>query len=260
MGFRKFVLITGLSMILGGGMISAGAFAFLGFDISRMKMNEYERQTVNIEEDFTDIKIDADLADIRLELSDDGKCRVDFLIPEEKDHSAEVKEGCLSVFSRNDGKKDSANLFFQIPCVTLYLPEKEYTSLNISLTTGDVELPEKLCLRSADISVTAGSVTVASRLSDTLSVHTVTGSIGVEAVVLSGEMRLSCNTGEIELNDCDASSLYLSTNVGDIEGSLLSEKIFRVQNHFGDVDVPQCNSGGICDISCHTGDIEISLH
>ena len=52
---------------------------------------------------------------------------------------------------------------------------------------------------------------------------------------------------------------YIKTSTGDVEGTLLSEKIFSIHTSTGKVKVPNTNNGGTCEIKTSTGDIEIQI-
>ncbi len=47
--------------------------------------------------------------------------------------------------------------------------------------------------------------------------------------------------------------------MGDVKGTLLSEKAFFAESDTGDIDVPKTNVGGRCEITTDTGDIQIQI-
>ena len=53
--------------------------------------------------------------------------------------------------------------------------------------------------------------------------------------------------------------LGVSTDTGDVTGSLLSAKVFVVTTDTGTVQVPKSTAGGRCEISTDTGDIRITV-
>ncbi len=53
--------------------------------------------------------------------------------------------------------------------------------------------------------------------------------------------------------------LFIKTSTGDVEGSLLADKVFIVNTDTGEVDVPKTTSGGKCEIKTDTGDVEINI-
>ena len=63
----------------------------------------------------------------------------------------------------------------------------------------------------------------------------------------------------MRLEDCDAGELLISTDTGDVHGTLLTEKIFLVRSSTGEIHVPETVSGGKCKITTSTGDIHIEI-
>ena len=53
--------------------------------------------------------------------------------------------------------------------------------------------------------------------------------------------------------------LKIITSTGDIEGTLLSDKVFIVKSSTGDIDVPSSITSGMCEITTSTGDIEVRV-
>ena len=50
-----------------------------------------------------------------------------------------------------------------------------------------------------------------------------------------------------------------SGDTGDVEGSLLSEKIFYTETSIGNIRVPKGTSGGMCEVETDTGDISFTI-
>ena len=67
------------------------------------------------------------------------------------------------------------------------------------------------------------------------------------------------STGDVIFNKSDAGEIYIETDIGDISGTLLTNKIFIYDADTGDVKLPSVMSGGKCQIETDTGDIEISI-
>ncbi len=191
------------------------------------------------------------------------------------------------------------NLFsFESPKITIYLPADMLVSLSVSGNTGNVEIPSGFSFTDIDVKVSTGNVKITGVSANTIGIEASTGKVTLTSVecsgdtsvtVKTGDTKLSSvtcgnlfskgNTGDIEMKDviandnfnierdtgdvefkgCDAGEISIATSTGDVEGSLLSEKIFIAQTSTGDVDVPKSTSGGICEITTSTGDIEIEI-
>ena len=57
--------------------------------------------------------------------------------------------------------------------------------------------------------------------------------------------------------DIDAATIVARTDTGDIEGTILSDKVFMAKADTGDVKVPESLTGGACKLTTDTGDITI---
>ena len=86
-----------------------------------------------------------------------------------------------------------------------------------------------------------------------------TGKITLNNVVANDLLQIERSTGDVRLENCDAGEIKIKTSTGDVTGTLKSEKIFFASASTGKVRVPKTASGGICEITTSTGDIEIEI-
>lgn len=172
-----------------------------------------------------------------------------------------------------------------------------FASVNVTLSTGDVAC-EASASDSVRIKANTGDVKISGVSAGSLSISTITGEITASSVTVTGEVtvhvstgksRLSdlrCKTlvskgdagdltmnrviadesfslkritGDVTLEECDAAQMEITTNTGDVKGTLLSEKIFLHQSNTGKVSLPESTRGGVCRITTTTGDICFSV-
>ncbi len=279
---------------------------------------EYVTNTHEIGEDFSDISVFTDTADIILLPSDDGKCKVVCHEPENQKHSVAVQDSALTINVVNERKwYHYIGITWKTPKITVYLPEAEYTSLFIKASTGDIDIPKDFKLESIDITTSTGDVMNRACASGFIKIKTSTGNIRIEDVsagaldlsvstgditassiscggdvkvgVSTGVTRLtdiSCksvtssgstgdislknviasehfsierSTGDVNFDACDAAEIFVKTDTGEVEGSLLTDKVFITKTDTGDIEVPKTTTGGRCEITTDTGDIEIEI-
>ncbi|MBO4854214.1 MAG: DUF4097 family beta strand repeat protein [Oscillospiraceae bacterium] len=188
-------------------------------------------------------------------------------------------------------------LSLRSPGIAVYLPATEYASLAIKESTGDISIPKDFTFETMDISAGTGDVYCGASESGEMRISTSTGDIRL-ANVSAGELHLSVSTGKTALTDvscrnihstggtgdiamenvvaeemisikrstgdvrferCDAASLEIETDTGDVTGSFSSEKVFIARSDTGTISVPKTVSGGKCSITTDTGDIIITL-
>ena len=190
-----------------------------------------------------------------------------------------MTDGTLTVALSDDRKwYEYIGISTESSTVTLYLPEAEYGDLLIRGSTSDVGISEDFRFESMDVQVSTGdirvdgiaaediSVTVSmgkAELSDircgNLSSAGSTGDLLMERVRAAGSMLLSRDTGDIRFVACDAAEIKVTTDTGDVTGTLTSDKIFITESDTGTVRVPSSAAGGKCEITTDTGDIRIEV-
>lgn len=286
--------------------------------LTACSLSDYETNIHKINEEFDNISIKTDTADITFVLSDDGMCRVVCYEDAKKSHSVEVQDGTLAVNVVNNKKwYDYIGVNIDSPKITVYLPEAAYSSLVIEESTGDIEISKDFKFKSIDISlstgnikcyasavenikiaastgdiyaegisassldltVSTGNVTVSSATCDgdiTIGVSTgktyitdvacknltstgSSGDISLKNVISTEKISVERSTGDVTLDRSDAAELFIMTSTGDVEGSLLTNKVFITKTDTGRIDVPNSIIGGRCEITTDTGDIKISI-
>ena len=311
-------LIIAASFVLVGCIIFGGVMSMLKWDFTKLSTVKYETNNYEITENFNNISIVTDTADILFVPCENAKSVVVCYEQKNTKHSVTITDGTLVIETVNTRKwYEYIGINFGTPKITVYIPQGEYGALFVKSSTGNVEIPKEFKFENIDISETTGSVTNYASASENIKIKTGTGNIHVENVsantldlsvstggvavsnvtcesvvkisVSTGKTNLTnirCknvvstgNTGEISLNNviaaekfsierstgdvkfdgCDAAEISVKTDTGDVTGFLLSNKVFIVQTDTGNVDVPQTATGGKCEITTSTGDINISI-
>ena len=156
-----------------------------------------------------------------------------------------VKGGDLSVSTRTgDCRIDYANMSGKLLLTSTtggkFLNKVDCGSLNMTATTGETRINNVYV--SADAQLTSGA-----------------GDWTLYNLVVTGDANMESSTGDWDLDNCDAANIRIETSSGDVEGTLRSEKIFFADSNTGDIEVPRTTSGGTCQITTTTGDIEIDI-
>lgn len=131
-------------------------------------------------------------------------------------------------------------------------------SLEISVTTGDVTVSEITC-GDVKIDLSTGKTKLTDISCRNIETEGSTGSISLNRVIALQGLKIERDTGNVSFTDCDAAEVFIETDTGDVKGSFLTDKIIFAETDTGDIDVPKLSSGGRCEISTDTGDIEISI-
>lgn len=132
-------------------------------------------------------------------------------------------------------------------------------SLDITVSTGDITLRQAEVSENVNVKVSTGKTNL-----DTLSCKNFTsdgstGSLTMQGVIAAERYDIERSTGSVTLEACDASEIFIKTDTGDVSGSLLTEKVFITKTDTGSIKVPNSISGGRCEITTDTGDINITV-
>ena len=291
----KIWLIIAASLVAVGILIFAWIMQSVGWDFTKLSTVNFETNTYEIAEDFSQISIETDTTDIVFAPYDGGKSKVVCTEQTNLKHTVTVRDGILKI-----GIVDEREWYEHIGIsignsqITVYLSENEYNSLFIDEDTGDIEISDYFKFQTIDISTSTGDISLKNveakeidlsvstghifaerincdetlkievstgktKLKDitckNLSTQGDTGDINLEKVLVEEKITAERRTGDIFFDQCDAAELYITTDTGDVKGNLLSDKIFFAYTDTGRVDVPKSTVGGRCEISTDTGDI-----
>ena len=268
-----------------------------GWDFTKLSTVNYETITYEINDDFLNISIDTDVAELKIIQSEDDKCSVVCHKIEKVKYDVLVVNGHLSIKSTDERKwYDYINIFSDDLEVIIYLPNDEYQMLNINTHTGDVEI-KKIIFETVNINISTGDVKISNVttrslsikgstgdiilcnldvsddillsnstgdfklegiLSSKLEMKTSIGDVKLTDVLVTNDLKISGSTSEVVLNSVDAENIYITLSTGDVRGTVLTDKNFITKSTTGKIVVPDTKNGGTCQITTTTGDIIIS--
>ena len=132
-------------------------------------------------------------------------------------------------------------------------------ALDLTVTTGNIRASRVSCEGDVGIHVSTGDTRLTDIACDNFSSNGSTGDIDLKNVIAANALAIVRSTGDVEFEDCDAAIIAIKTGTGDVEGTLLTAKVFFTKTNTGDVEVPKTMTGGMCEITTDTGDIEVKI-
>ncbi len=132
-------------------------------------------------------------------------------------------------------------------------------SLSISGSTGDVEITDVVCVGNIKQSISTGETVLRNVECARLDSDGDTGDLTLVNVIAAEEFVIKRSTGDVRFDRSDAAEITVNTNTGYVKGSLLTEKVFLTESDTGSVSVPKSITGGKCEITTDTGDINIEF-
>ena len=154
----------------------------------------------------------------------------------------------------------SASEFIKIKTSTGNIDIEKATAKKIELKTSTGKI-KAIALDCVDLLLnvdtgrtTLDGITCASLLSDGN-----TGSITLKNVIAEDKLSVTRSTGNVKFEECDGGEILVETDTGYVSGTLLTEKVFITKTDTGKINVPDSISGGRCEVTTDTGNINISI-
>lgn len=272
-------LIVAASLILLGAIGMVVTMSMSDWQFSKLGSTSYGTKVHTVNEEFRDLLVKTDTADLRFALSEDGVCRVECYESEKQAHKVTVEGKTLTIRSF-DARRwyEHIGINWETSKVTVYLPKEEYESLSIRESTGDVVIEKELSFRSMEIQVSTGdvknyaSVTEAMKIksstgsvlvenvtADLLSIFVSTGRVEARSVACEGELSITVSTGKAKLTDVSCGKLLSSGSTGDMSlVRVMAKESLAIERSTGDVTLESCDAGELF-IKTDTGDVTGSL-
>lgn len=255
---RGISFVMGIILVIAGIVVAALALAAGGWDFQALSTQRCVSNTYDITEEFTGIRLDASSADVRFVPSSDGTCRVACFEYETMPHTVRVENGTLTVTARDERSwiDHIALITVKSPEITVYLPQKEYEALTVSVSTGDVEISREFTFGSISVAATTGDVKCAASATADISIAVSTGDIALSNVS-AGELSLSGTTGQMKLQDITcAGDARLSVTTGKTVIKNMTCGSFVSEGSTGDLILENTVARGSFFAKRTTGDVK----
>ncbi len=250
----KVWLVTAALLIVVGCILFIGVMAMLSWDFTKLSTVKYETNTYTIQEEFKSITIVADTADIVLVPSEESS--VTCYEETNAKHTVTVNDGTLTIKIGNAKKwYQHIGINFGSPKITVCLPQGEYTSLSVNVSTGDVEVPKEFTFEGIDIAGSTGKVTNYASSSGLIKIKTSTGNINVSEVS-AGAVEVSVSTGKITASTitCEA-DMVIDVSTGKTALSGITCQNLRSSGNTGSIALENVVASQSMAIERTTGDV-----
>ncbi len=272
-------LIIAASLVLVGCIIFGGVMTMLKWDFTKLSTVKYETNDYKIDEDYVNISIITDTADIVFIPSENNESSVVCYEHKNAKHSVTVNDGTL-VIKLVDTRKwyEHIGINFGTQKMTVYIPQGEYGALSVKSSTGDVEIPKNFKFESIDISESTGNVTNYASTSEFIKIKTSTGNIRIENssannlelsvstghvtvsdVTCKGDVKVTVSTGKTNLTNIKCKNVISSGSTGDISlKNVNATEKFTIKRSTGDVRFDGSDAAWLF-VHTDTGDVTGNL-
>lgn len=232
----KGLLFTGLGILVAGIIALIIAFAINGFSWKRTllpgqpkkdaKINTLE-ETIN--DEFSNIKVELGAADIKVEKSEDGICRVTYKYRGEDPHleigasgnTLEIKqEGSDVDFDWEhldqilDHLYNQVNQSFdnELGTLVIYLPEKEYEIFDIYTLSGEIESVHPISCKEANLHTASGDLQLENiKGKSMLNLAAASGDLSIKNIEGFETVNIAVASGDVAVNNAAFSSQINAT-------------------------------------------------
>ena len=259
---------------------------------------EMIKHTYSISEDIKSIDVLVKKADFSVSITTDDieTAKLELIYSEKAISNYSVSDGTLSVtakrtfpwniFNNEEGK------------IILTLPKKDYKTLSINSSSGDITLKEitftedvkidstsgdvnadKISAESLEIDLTSGDADIKNSVFASLLAESTSGDVELNGVTVTKEAALDLNSGCVDIDssafgsfksestsgnlvmkNSDAGKLDISSTSGDVTLILLTPKNFVVETTSGKQDViGTVYTQPLCKIDTTSGDVRVRI-
>lgn len=275
----KIWLIVAASLMVLGLIVYGAGVVLMDGDLSKLGTAKYETNTHTLYEEFRDIRVELDTADIRLLLAEDGVGYIECYEETNARHSVTVENGTLTIRVVNEKKwYEYIDVDWSTPEITVYLPKEEYGALTVKGDTGSVMLPKTIRFDSIDVDTDTGGVVCLSSASKSIRIKTSTGTIRVKevqaetltlsastglvsasSVTCRGDVAIRVGTGLTVVNNVSCQNLTSVGDTGDISlNQVIVAEMLSIERSTGDVRFEGSDAAEIF-VETDTGDVKGTL-
>jgi len=251
----KIWILAAVALILIGAVIFACAMSMLKWDFTKLSTNEYVTNEYEITEDFNDILVKTDIANLNFVISEDQKCAVSCYELTDAKHSVEVKDGTLIIELVDEREwYEFIGINFESPEITVYIPKGEYGEISVRTDTGSVNIPKELSFENIVVSSDTGSVTCLASASEKIKIGTDTGSVHVKDLS-AGEIEVSVSTGRVTVAYVSCGDISVKVSTGGAEITNVSCDDLRSSGGTGSITLKSVIASGSFHIERGTGSV-----
>lgn len=142
---------------------------------------------------------------------------------------------------------------------SIHYSNADTQKLDIKASTGDVYVTDVNVEEDATVKTSTGDIIYKNFKANNFTANASTGKVILTNAIIKNKIGIETSTGSVKFYDCDADSINVKTSTGDVKGTFLTDKVVYANTKTGKVNVPHLTSGGLCEITTDTGDIDISI-
>lgn len=215
-------LLAAVSLILVGGILFAGVMMTLNWDFSRLATTKLVTNEYEITQQYKDISIVTNSADIKVMPSADGKTRVVCYEQENMKHDITVieedGEALLKVWI-NDTRAwyEHVAINFKKPKIEVYIPQGEYGMLYTHSDTGNTKINDVSTFKKIEVVTSTGDVEMRVYAEQKIEIRGSTGDVKLQGAAAE-EIEIGTSTGKVNVYKVNyGASLIVNVTTGKVD-------------------------------------------
>ncbi len=255
---KTLLMVAGILTIAGLGIFIT-VWAVNDFEIDKINTYEYTTNTYQIEEEFTDVAIDVEISNISLIKAEEDQVKIVCNESKRTKYNISVANNTLMIETKNSYKWSS---FFNFGAwkkekLELYLPENLYNKLEVKNDMGNVVVNKEIKFKEIKVESSTGNLELYASINKIV-VEMDTGNIKINDVNAS-TIDLKTSTGIHTLTNVTASSnIYLKTDTGPINLTGVRAVNLRINVETGRVKLNDVIASGRLDVTTSTGSVTLT--
>lgn len=283
---KKTVLIAAVCLIAVGLLVGVIGLAVNHFRFDGLSLRDrggfvtvetLRTETYPVDAAFRSIEVRGGSADVELLLAADGHCRVECSECEGRTHTVEVRGDTLYVERVTEKNLSLTLTGTERDVIALWLPETDYASLTVGVSSGDVQIPAGFRFAAAAVSSSSGNVDFRAQVEGMLTAAASSGSISVTdtaaqslavsassgdlflSSVQTGEVSLSASSGSIRLEQVRVDgALRAETTSGEITSENVTCGTLETESSSGDQRLTDTEADGTFSVTTTSGDVGLA--
>ena len=185
-----------------------------------------------------------------------------YLVLQEKEkisHNVKVQDGVLKIeMVDNRQWLDYIGISWKSMEMTVYLPQKQYSAVQVTTNTGDIKMPEAFSANVLRLHTDTGDIRCDALAQELVNCKTDTGEIYVSKVA-PAMLELQSDTGKVTAQDVNCQLITCESDTGDVIISTLAVADYlQVFTNTGDVQIQKADANRI-NIETGTGNVHVPV-
>ena len=247
-------IVVAIVLIIVGGILLAMGLSFAGGEKSESTLVQQETM---IQESFENIQIDTQDCDVTfVPYNGTADAHVVILERENTHHDVWVEDNTLKIKMVERDWTDYIGIYRESMEITVYLPQKQYTSVWVTTDTGEIRTPVPLAALEIQLRSSTGMICCDGVAGDLLDCMTSTGDIHVRDCA-PVTLKVQSDTGDVYLSNVESTDMHLQTDTGDKEVRNVACERLTCDSSTGDVELHQVMAEEYLQVFTTTGEVEI---